>query len=75
MIRPTEPSEEQTENPLQVADSQRVPGGLFGIDQEVVTLRGLSRQLPGQGFKAQDRSPKDESLRATDAMPASVITG
>jgi len=23
-------------------------GGLFGIDQEVVTLRGLSRQLPGQ---------------------------
>jgi len=47
-------------------------GGLFGIDQEVVTLRGLSRQLPGQGF---NRGPKDESLRATDAMPASIITG
>jgi hypothetical protein len=26
-------------------------GGLFGIDQEVVTLRGLSRQLPGLGLK------------------------
>jgi hypothetical protein len=24
-------------------------GGLFGIDQEVVTLRGLSRRLPGLG--------------------------
>jgi len=45
-------------------------GGLFGIDQEVVTLRGLSRQLPGLG-----RNPKDESLRATDAMPSSVLTG
>src|SRR5260370_23008594 len=47
-------------------------GGLFGIDQEVVTLRGLSRQLPGQGFNG---SPRDESLRATYAMLASVITG
>jgi len=47
-------------------------GGLFGIDQEVVTLRGLSRQLPGQGF---NRGPKDKSLRATYAMLASVITG
>jgi len=25
------------------------PGGLFGIDQEVVTLRGLSRHTPGPG--------------------------
>src|SRR5258708_38838215 len=39
-------------------------GGLFGIDQEVVTLRGLSRQLPGLG-PAQGRRPEDESLRAT----------
>jgi hypothetical protein len=50
-------------------------GGLFGIDQEVVTLRGLSRQLPGLGLKLESRSPEDESLRATDAMLPSVLTG
>jgi hypothetical protein len=32
-------------------------GGLFGIDQEVVTLRGLSRQLPGQGLKLSAEVP------------------
>jgi len=42
------------ENPLQVVDSQRVSGGLVGIDQEVVTLRGPfgttrvpARPMPG----------------------------
>ena len=50
-------------------------GGLVGIDQEVVTLRGLSRQLPGQGLKLKAEVPKDESLRATDAMLATVLTG
>jgi hypothetical protein len=39
----------QTANGPQVLETCGPSGGLFGIDQEVVTLRGLSRQLPGQG--------------------------
>jgi hypothetical protein len=50
-------------------------GALFGIDQEVVTLRGLSRQLPGLGLKRLADVPRDASPRATDAMPPSVLTG
>ena len=45
-----------------------------GIDQEVVTLRGLSRQLSGQGLKHKTEVP-GWRLRATNAMPPSVLTG
>ena len=52
-------------------------GGLFGIDQEVVTLRGLSRQLPGQGPKRKAEVPRMKALaRPTPCLhphsPASV---
>ena len=41
------------------------PGGLFGIDQEVVTLRGLLRQL-----RVTDRTPA-----RPDAGIESKLTG
>jgi hypothetical protein len=52
-------------------------GGLFGIDQEVVTLRGLSRQLPGQGLKLRAEVPRTNAFaRPTRCLhpysPASV---
>ena len=37
-------------------------GALFGIDQEVVTLRGLSRQLPGLGRKRLADVPRMKAL-------------
>jgi len=52
-------------------------GGLFGIDQEVVTLRGLSRQLPGLGLKLNAEVPRTKAFaRPTRCLhpysPASV---
>jgi hypothetical protein len=61
-IEAREPADNKTENPLQVDNSQRVPGGLFGIDQEVVTLRGLSRQLPGLGLDCLGDVPRMKAL-------------
>jgi len=70
-----EPSDNKQQTGLKSLKTQAPSGGLFGIDQEVVTLRGLSRQLPGSGTEALGRRPEDESPRATDAMPPSVLTG
>jgi hypothetical protein len=49
-------AENKRENPLQVIDSQRVSGGLVGIDQEVVTLRGPLRHNSGPGTTYVGRS-------------------
>jgi hypothetical protein len=51
-----EAAENKRENPLQVVDSQRVSGGPFGIDQEVVTLRGPLRHNSGPGTTYAGRS-------------------
>ena len=72
-----EPSDKKQQTGLKSLKTQAPSGGPFGIDQEVVTLRGLSRQLPGQG--PQDRSPRMTTFaRPTRCLhlysPASVRT-
>jgi hypothetical protein len=60
-----EPSDNKQQTGLKSLKTQAPSGGLFGIDQEVVTLRGLSRQLPGRS-----RSPKEEAFaRPTRCVP------
>ena len=51
-----EPSDNKQQTGLKSLKTQAPSGGLFGIDQEVVTLRGLSRQLPGRGHEPKLKS-------------------
>jgi len=52
-----ESSDNKQQTGLKSLKTQAPSGGPFGIDQEVVTLRGLSRQLPGQGPKHKTEVP------------------
>ncbi len=52
-----EPDDNKQQTELKSLKTQAPSGGPFGIDQEVVTLRGLSRQLPGQGPKHKTEVP------------------
>jgi len=51
--------------------TQAPSGGLFGIDQEVVTLRGLSRQLRG----VPDRRPWPTWVRRTPILIHRLVCG